>query len=311
MLEFKPLTEENIKNFKVDSEDQEDALTLNLLAQIRTWLSEKKYPVNEVNTLLINKLLYFIIKELQQKNPHIKVSGGWFRYGPCLEEYRKRGEEGTQDLTLVQPTRYKQILEAVKIVCEEQVPLFFKCLKEDKSKRYFYHYLKYIYTDKCEYPDLKEYYIAKNELAYAFIQFAYTKEKLPNLKKSFVDFQSAIVNKKYVNFVKISTNTQEVIDNYLVIMKKLVQLSSHSKLSKSDEFWFVTRKIAQDFEKSVLGEFSYKNYIVTYKDINRNKESKRKKYFQEEVEKFETYVHGQINSNIELVNMLIGGAENA
>ncbi len=310
MISIKPLTEENIKNLKIRDKNREYFLTCNLLGQIRTWMFKNGYPIENANTLLINKLLYFIVQEIHKDNPDIWVSSGWYRYGPCLEEYRKRGEEGTTDLTLTQPFSGKKILEKVKKVCEEEVPLFFKFRDKDKYKRYCYHYLKHIYEDKCEYPQLDEYYRSKNELAYAFLQFAFNKEKVPDLKKHFLNFQRAIINKKYTHFVKINEMTQEKIFNYLTVMKKLILLNIKPK--ESTEYWFVLRKVASDFEKNILGEFSYKNYIATYKDVNSRIESKRKKWFEKEVAKYEDVISRHIISNVEWVDTLIkeGGVTN-
>jgi len=305
MISIKPLTEEQIKKLKVTNSTVEYILVNNLLGQIRTWLSNNRYDIKIVNTLLLNKLLYFIIKGLNENNPHIKFSGGWYRYGPCLEEYRIRGEDGTTDLTIIEPSPNRQILAEVKTICEEEIPLFFEYAEKDKYKKYFYHYLEYVYSNKCEYEELKEYYISKNNLAYSLLRFAFNKEKNPNLKKYFLNFQRAVVNKKYTNFVKIKGSTNEIMFNYLTEIKKLMQLESDGRLKNPEEFWFVFRKVALDFERTVLGEYSYKNYIATYKDINPKKESVKKKGFEIEAMRFEQVIKTHIISNIEWIDELI------
>jgi len=303
MISIKPLTEDNLKTLKIINKDKEYFFTCNLMGQIRTWMSRNGYGVKGVNTLLVNKLLYFITKRLNAKYPNIDISGGWYRYGPCLEEYRKRGEEGITDLTLTSPSTYKNVLDDVNVVCEEEVPLFFRFREKDKYKKYFYHYLKHVYENKCEYPQLKGYYVSKNDLTYNFLQFAFNKDLNPNLKKYFFNFQKAIMSKEYVKFVTINEKTQETIFNYLTVMKKLMFLDT--PLKKSEQFCFVLRKVASDFERDVLGEFSYKNYIKTYKDINPRKERESKKWFVVESMNYEEIIIRNIVSNVDWISSLI------
>lgn len=303
MISIKPLTEESIKKLKINDKDSEYFFVCNIQGQIRTWLSKNRYNIKEVNTLLLNKLLYYITKELNQTYDGIRVSGGWFRYGPCLEEYRVRGEEGTQDLTLIDISDDPYMLPQVKEVCEIEIPLFFKYFKQDLDNKYFYHYLKHIYTDRYEYDELKDYYMGKNELAYSYLQFAFKQDLDDNLKKSFLNFERAILNKTYTNFVHIHNTTIELVFDYLTVMKKLVEIAPEKKSDSS--FWFVAKKIAADFEKKVLGEFSYNNYLVTYRDINKKKEDISKKNFTSEIGRYEELIKSEMSSNIQWVSELL------
>ncbi len=305
MIKFKPLARKELVEFNVTSPDQEFILVMNIFNQIRAWMAKKELPINFVNSLLLNKLTYFTVKELRNINPKILVSGGWYKYGPCLETLRANGERGTTDLKIITPIKIKKIWPEVEKVCTEETNIFYADEKEQTNVKYFYKYLKHVYTDKSEYEDLKDYYITKNELAYLFLKFAFDQKLDPNLKLAFVRFERALMNKDYLKFVNLTESQVTIVFDYLSIMKKLLEIHNNSTLKKNETYWQIVRKIASDFEQDVLGEFAYLNYMATYKDIDKKREKTNKEYFKSQIKDWKEAFESKISSNVDWVSYYI------
>jgi len=283
----------DLHNFEVKDKADEDAALFEMLAQIKMWLSEKGINRNKVYSILLNKLIYYSARELALVNPAFKISGGWYRYGPCFEAMRER--EMSEETIEISDTKNKTVVEEIIKVCEEEVPIYLKTIEKGirTENRYFYDYLMHIYTSpkRMVYPELANFYPAKHKLSKEVLDVAYdSKSNTHALTRMVIKFNSEITKSKYVSFVGIDYSTIcKVHDFTLALEETLVQskeLESQGKVNL--ELMSTSQHMAHVFDEIPLGSFAYKNYYSTYVDVSPEEESMKKEGFLGQAQRYLT-----------------------
>lgn len=282
----------DLHRIEVNDKAKELVVLTELQGQIRKWLTEHAIPMNKVYTILINKLVYYSVREINQNiNPQLKISSGWYKYGPCFEAMRER-EMDQYTFGLMSPT--KNYVDEVAKICETEVPIYMKTLNEDikNSGRYFYDYLKHIYTDKDRmiYSELSGFYPAKHDLEYFALKAAYAPNSINkgDITKHIIRFNSEIANTRYSNFVGLDENLIERVFDFTIALEQILISNKELKeKEKSDELIEAYAKtMSHEFDHTTLMIFAYKNYLATYRDVNQDEEAAKKSAFSDQVNSY-------------------------
>ncbi len=270
--------------------DEQQAI-FSVESQILQWLKDngedKDVLGNRSSSLLINKLIYFISERLEKTNPSLVISRGWYKYGPCFEHGRK-GEESMSLFAFDKHKTVSRILPEVSQECEQQVPKYLKSLEKDGS--FPYGYIHYIYSERCNYPWLQEYYLGKHRLSQVLSDLEHGKTKEKDIIKAFIDFDRAIINTKYQKEINVR---QIDIDKILEVTALLSCTARDPENSKTEYF----RNMRTYFTENVLLAFAIKNYERTLhtgtlgfqKLIAENMENNYKNYLQDIPDKLRFY----------------------
>jgi|GEM_PF-7069410 len=248
--------------------EREREVLFEILSQVKGWMKEKNLERDLIkersNSILVNKLVYYIANLLESKNPKLIISRGWYKYGPCFEDGR-RNEESLSLIVFekLEARKSNEIIPEIKSICEEHVPLFFQSIKTDKSK-FPYDYLLYIYSKKQVYPWLKEYYTNKHKLEYLLRTNTIKGEE--SINKIFMDFDKSIMDHKYLNNIGVSENIVDKILEFTALLS-----TSYSK--KDTENYELFQDMKDYFTDDLLMFFSHKNYEKTF--LSSNQEFKR------------------------------------
>jgi hypothetical protein len=228
-------------------------------------------------SILQNKLIYFISKEIQKVNSNFILTTGWYRFGPCFEMGR-RGEEESLSLELFKYVLPKRYIEQIDTVCSEHVPIFY----EDNSS-FPAKYLEYIYSKKVDFSFLEYYYPAKHNLL-ELLKKIQSGTNVPekDVTKTLIKFDSSILDKKFINKVNIPKENAERILDFTTIVGEF--LSSDREGNSS-----IIQDLYRTFDEIVVGAVSNKNYIATlewsnkafYNSLKRNSDVQYQKFYSE------------------------------
>jgi hypothetical protein len=269
--------------------DEQQAI-FSIESQILQWLKdagdEKAVLGTRSSSLLINKLMYFISERLEKTNPSLVISRGWYKFGPCFEH----GRQGEESMSLFAFDKHKPvntILPEVSQECELQVPRYLKSLERDGS--FPYGYINYVYSERCNYPWLQNYYLAKHNLSKLLSDMDIKDVKEKELNKAFIEFDRAVLDSKYRN--KINISSQEA--NRVLEISSLTSYMAADKKKYGEYF----NNIRHYFTENVLLTFAMKNYENTFhtsnigfeKIIAENMENNYKNYMAEIPEKLRFY----------------------
>jgi hypothetical protein len=272
----------DLYTFESTNRDRERLAIFAIQSQILGWL-EKNDLVNKIkyaksNSIIINKLVYYAANELEKVNPRIIISRAWYKYGPCYEQ----GRQGEESLTLnmfpnLEPN--SEILPEIEKLCEEEIPLFIQSV--ERSPFYPYEYLKHIYREKADFPELQNFYINKHELAWISHSIASGRvgseelsSYLSRLDEQMMSFERAILDKKYYKKVEIPENALDIFLDYTALMGYMIREAAED--TNDREKFSIAKNIVKDFIDIVLMYFACKNYRYTFRTKStRHKENVR------------------------------------
>jgi len=244
---------------KTRNREQERYAIFEIEKQILQWLKDNKlekelHSYKNIN-ILINKLVYYISKEFQAKNPKLIITRGWYRYGPCFE--LGRNSEDSMHLGWfgrIELNRQQKVPEETSEVCEEQVPVFIKKTDEDMFP---HDYIEYVYRKKCDFEWLKEFYLTKHKLTKDVYNF--TKVNEEELIDSFIDFDRAILDKCYLGRANIPRLDINTILDFTSLLSEETRNCDHSSYFES---------LRDYFNNNIISIFAFKNYVATLTSSN-------------------------------------------
>jgi hypothetical protein len=243
---------------KILNKQDELQAILSIESQILQWLKEKEVDKRILqhrgNSLLINKLTYFISEKLEEINPRLIISRGWYKYGPCFEHGR-RGEESLSLFTFGYHKKPDKILPEIDEECSIQVPKFLESIAKDGS--FPYSYVHYIYSEKCNYPWLQQYYLSKHKLSHMLSETEFKRIEEKELNKAFIEFDRAILDSRYAK--KIGLPKQDA--SKLLEVTCLLNHALRHPEEYEDEH---VRHIRTYFTENILLAFAFKNYENTF-----------------------------------------------
>lgn len=247
----------NLRNYKIRNLAQEELASYNIISEALGWIKDSGYTrvlSSKSISMLVNKIVYFSSRDLG-----LKITRGWYKYGPCYEKGRMPESLGVDMITGLIPSQ--TITKEVEAVCQEHVPIFNKGLEED----YPYEYLKYIYENKNDFSTLKEFYIKKHELAYVLQNLSKNYEtakesELVEFDKKMFDFEQVITDEDYYNKVNIAKNQ---LSDYLDYTMSIRRLLTDSITNKNSSNKILVTKISREFINLGLAFFAEKNYVYS------------------------------------------------
>lgn len=262
----------DLYNFRITNKDLERQAIIEIQTQILKWLQDAELDTQikatKCNSILLNKLTYYIANEIEKKNRHMIISRGWYKYGPCYEA----GRHGEESLTLslfdhLLPS--KRIIPDVESICEKEVPLFLKYT--EKSQYYPFEYLKHIYNEKVDYPKIQNFYTCKHLLTslVSECQKNPIKANIEKMNKLTMDFDKEILSSVYRNVVGIPVNDIDLVLEFTSLMNQ--NLNDLYK-DPNEKQTTLSYKIVDDFINIVLMTFANKNYIYTFRTSNSRHE---------------------------------------
>ncbi len=256
----------NLYEFRVKNRDLERQAIIEIHSQILKWLQDEKLDTQiksiRCNSILLNKLTYYIANDIEKKNRHMVISRGWYKYGPCFESGR-RGEESLALTMFDHLLPSKKVIQEIEDTCKKEVPLFLKNI--DRSQDYPFEYLMHIYTDRVDYPKIKNFYLAKHILTGSIREYRKesTKSNIDELNKASMDFDKEILAASYRSTVNIHPTDIDLILEFSALMNQIL----NDAYENPDEIP-LANKIANDFINIVLMTFANKNYLYTFKTSN-------------------------------------------
>lgn len=296
-MESIQITQEPIDlyEFRVTDKDSERQAITEIQSQILKCIEDEGYGTQvksvRCNSILLNKLTYYIANEIERKNPRMIIGRGWYKYGPCYDE----GRQGEASFTLkvfdyLRPS--KNVLPEVEEICKTEVPLFLS--STERNQFYPFEYLKHIYTDKVDHPEIKNFYLAKHFFAGFAIDCQTDPKnfKLGELNRFTMNFDREISVSPYRSIVGISQNDSDLILEFTALMN---QILTDAYKNPSEKQRILASKVTNDFINIVLMTFANKNYIYTFKTSNyrhgeKVKESNKKAY-KGYINKTESLIH--------------------
>ncbi len=292
------LKEVDLHSIKVKRREDEQSATNELVCQILGWMKENGKPISRVNTLIMNKLVYFSMQEIRKTNNSLLITNGWYKYGPCYEELRVReGPDRIEDYSKFNPRA--GYLDEVNTVCSREFPLFEKSSCVDAStsvkEQYYYTYLKHVYLDLVP-PKLKwlqTYYQSKHELEYLMYCLAFDLSNLNDDKSSLQEqfseclfqFESAICDTDYEEHVKLN-GLQDITLRFSAILEPVFNDYCLSTTRQKDPVLdSIVGRVAIFFDGDILMPFAYENLIATYESPFENVLVSKKKTFAKTADK--------------------------
>jgi len=151
-----------LTKFSVKSVGSVRQATSEMYAQFNRWCEDNGYPRGlRVQSILVNKVLYYTEKEVQKGNDKFRIDTGWYLYGPCYEQGRTF-ELSHRPISIMPVS--DRVSDELAGVCEELVPRFAADYKAGGIGGVLRNFLAYIYSNKCDHDELREYYGAKHAL---------------------------------------------------------------------------------------------------------------------------------------------------
>ncbi|GEM_PF-4435772 len=271
----------------IKTPEDEQFATNELVSQILGWLKRNEKPVSKGNTLIMNKLVYFSMKEIQKINNLFIITNGWYKYGPCYEQLREKdAPETMEDYRQFNPR--DEYLNEVELICEREFPIFEKSSNANASttikEQYYYTYLKHVYSDLVP-PELKwlqPFFQSKHELEHLMYCFAFDKvehDDKSKLQRKFSDnlfqFESAICDVDYDKQVKLG-QLQDVTLRFCAILEPIFNDGLLSTCQKDQKFKSFAGGVAMFFDEKILMPFAYKNLIATFESPFKEVETKKR-----------------------------------
>lgn len=281
----------DLHSAKIKNQEDEGAATRELVSQVLGWLSSNGKPFSRVNTLIMNKLVYFSMKEIQKTNPSLVITNGWYKYGPCYEELReKEAPDAMEEYGAYEPRA--SCLDEVGLICKREFPLFESSSKADGStsikERYYYTYLSHVYSE-CV-PEglewIQPFFESKHKLENLMYRLAFEPGEEYNkseMQREFSDclfqFESAICDSEYSQHVKLgelqgttlrfSSLLEPLFNDYLL----------SSRAGENPVLESVGKEFARFFDEGVLACFAYKNLAGTFEAPSEQTEKAKKRSF--------------------------------
>jgi hypothetical protein len=267
----------DLYDFRVKNRDLERQAIIEIHSQILKWLQDEKLDSQiksiRCNSILLNKLTYYIANDIEEKNRHMIISRGWYKYGPCFEAGR-RGEESLALTMFDHLLPSKKVIQEVEKTCKKEVPLFLKNI--DKNQDYPFEYLKHIYTDRVDYPKIQNFYLAKHNLTGIAREYRKesTESNIEELNRVSMDFDKEILAASYRSTVNIPPNDIDLILEFSALMN---QILNDAYENPDQEKISLANKTVDDFINIVLMTFANKNYLYTFKTSNLHHKDMLKK----------------------------------
>jgi hypothetical protein len=239
--------------------EDEQLAVVNIWGQVLGWIKEKgcrDILNNRGISILQNKLIYYISKEIHKNNPNFILTTGWYRYGPCFEQGRHKEESFSLEL-LKHTKPEKEYIDPVKTVCEEHIPIF------EKDDKYFpREYLSYIYSNKVDFDFLKYFYPAKHEL-WLYLNDILQKKSIPpsKINEALIKFDSSILDKRITNKIGILKNEREKFLDFTSILGDILTSDNTDDIPIISSYYNI-------FDEILLGALSYKVYESTLESPN-------------------------------------------
>ena len=259
---YKPekLTELKIKNI----EDLHTAKT-SMRAQINKWFDEQYDTLINIKGILLNKLIYYIQKEVEKTNKDFVINSGWYIYGPCYEEGRTY-ESKNQTIPHFKLLA-DEVSDEVKSVCDELVPLY---LDLDRKGLAFTDFLRYIYTKKCDQEEYQDFYLAKHEIMCFLHKFSDTEycnisvanpKQIQNIERQ---YEKIFYNSPYNKLISLKPEEIEEIQQFLNYMNEYINFSLEEQKKDS-----LVCRIEDIHKNTVLAGLSHINYSKTFNSFNK------------------------------------------
>jgi len=264
----------DLTKFVIKNKNTLDEAVTQIRAQINKWLEDHNEKTYSVNSILMNKLVYFISQEVNKTNNKFILDRGWYIYGPCYEEGRWLEVNNT-------PITFKLIAtettQEVDKVCSELFPKFRDFERRGKVLEEF---LRYIYKNKCDKKDFQEFYITKHDLWCLIYDikesnFNYSEKKPIAVRQTSRNFEKIFYDEKYARLVKLSKNEIDDIHKYLDIQIEYINfiLDEQRTLPMGKDIFDV-------YMNTILNGLSHLNYAETFESFNTK--------FKREIEKTHT-----------------------
>jgi hypothetical protein len=259
--------------YKVRSMRQQKDAVNYLQAMINRWSIDKGTSIP--NPIVLNKIVYYSAKAIHAKNPSFIIESGWFRYGPCFEEGRMFEDEvhGVS----IRPVSKDPPRPEVAAACEEHVGKWNEW--NDRDAR-FRGYLQYIYSEKCDVPKLKDYYIAKHELSCFLHELECSKDSkaegtkashgtarkdkliLGDLRSAIRRFDTALVSNGLARALGLADPEKEAILEFTGILYNYLRKVLDDKMDCRNITAF-----RNFLDQNVCGGISHLNYAMTFTTI--------------------------------------------
>lgn len=258
----------NLYDYQIKNETDEKIVERTFLGQILYLLKEKKYEKEDINTIFLNKVIYFSAREIEKTNSKLGLSKGWYKYGPCYEA----GRLSEQGLTKYYFKNLKPIdctIPEIEKTFGEEIGPYIGTIKHDE--RFFYHYLDHIYRDRQEYKELNAFYLTKNDLSYNAFKLAYNGDiSAEKFRRNLIDFEKAIIDKKYLNFIGMKDKHMDLILKATsLIGEPIIKYSEiKDKLDFDPILDNQIKNMALVFDTIIQMPFAYKNYYKTFETNN-------------------------------------------
>jgi hypothetical protein len=194
------------------------------------------------------------------------------------------------------------VYDEVEEVFEEEFPIFKEAI--EKKDQFYHSYLTHIYSNKQEYPQLKDFYSTKNTLCYNANNIVFNKNNITTnqFRRNIVDFEKAVLNEEYLSFIN---STQSQIENSL----KLVSLIGETIITHIEKSAQLTDEYLESqvksmsflFDKFIQMPFADKNYIATFKTNNERFRSIKKSEMEIQFSNHSKFIDNKL---VELMEML-------
>jgi len=255
----------DLSSLKIKKKDDIEAAETSIFAQINKWLENEKIRTSNLDSILLNKLVYYIAREVQKTNPDFILDTGWYIYGPCFENGRKFEIKRTP--MMIEPIA-KDVQNEVDIVCKELIPRFRKCQTDGTIMTDF---LKYIYSEKCDKNDFREFYNYKQEIYLLLHRFNdidhhnIGSEKPLEIHEILWNYEKIFYDSNYSSIVGLNSKEIESIKNYIELLGELIDF----ELDEQKTFSLI-KDFATAYNEIILSGLSQFNYAKTFESYNEN-----------------------------------------
>lgn len=264
--ETKDLTKYKIKN----KETLNEAIT-QIRAQINKWIekNENKKYIYGMNSILSNKLVYYISKEVGKVNDEFVIDRGWYIYGPCFEEGRWLEVNNTPITFALIAKEYTPEIDKV---CSDLFPKFREC---EIKQKVLDDFLRYIYTKRCDKKDFKDFYSTKHEMwclthniQASNLDFSETDPMM--VRQIARNFEKIFYDRKYERLVSLSSD--EIKDIHEFLDYKIEYLNF---MVEEQRRLPIITDVYNVYVDTVMTGLSHLNYAETFEScVNKIKKNK-------------------------------------
>lgn len=227
----------------------------NMVSSIKRWVELHGYSGLSINTIIINKICYYTAKDL-----NCNIVTGWYKYGPCIQQFADYEMDPSKMYDMVKPT--KEVDPTIEGYCNKLFPKY----RDDRFRnRGNFDFLDYVYKEMNPHQEIRNYYIAKNSLLRSISLNLHSDKKnsLNDVLDAVSKFNYHSMEKSFVEFTKLDEDMVDLTIKYTLMYYGLLDRLSNATSQEYERLERAAKEGERLFILDILTAPACKDFIAT------------------------------------------------